>query len=76
MQKKKVVRRKTDLGRAEDRLLKAHSLTDDAITLAHANNHQKAFQTLAGATQCQNVALGSLCSAIDKLHKALQKLQD
>jgi hypothetical protein len=76
MQKKKVVRRKTDLSRAEDRLLKAHSLTDDAITFAHADNHQKAFQMLAGATQCQNVALDNLCSAIGKLHKALQKLQD
>jgi hypothetical protein len=76
MPKKKVVRRKTDLKRAEDRLLKAHSLTDDAITFAHANNHQKAFQMLAGATQCQNVALDNLCSAIDKLHKVLQKLKD
>jgi hypothetical protein len=57
MKKKKVVRRKTDLSRAEDRLLKAHSLTDDAMTFVHANNHQKAFQMLAGATQCQNVAL-------------------
>jgi hypothetical protein len=76
MQKKKVVRRKTDLSRAEDRHLKAHLLTDDAITFAHANNHQKAFQTLAGATQCQNVALDNLCSTIGKLHKALQKFLD
>jgi hypothetical protein len=76
MKKKKVVRRKTDLSRAEDRLLKAHSLTDDAMTFARANNNQKALQMLAGATQCQNVALDNLCSAIGKLHKVLQELQD
>jgi hypothetical protein len=76
MKKKKVIRHRTDLTRAEDRLLKARSLTDDAITFAHANNHQKAFQMLAGATQCQNLVLDNLCSAIGKLHKALQKLED
>jgi len=76
MQKKRVVRRKTDLSRAQDRLLKAHQFADDALTFAQANNHQKAFQMLAGATQYQNVALDNLCSAIGKLHKALQKLQD
>ena len=76
MKKTKVLWRKTDLSRAKDLLLKAASLTDNAITFARANNHQKAFQRLAGATQCQSVALNSLCSAIDKLQKALQKLED
>jgi hypothetical protein len=76
MTKKKVIRHKTDLTRAEDRLLKARSLADDAIMLVHASNNQKALQILAAATQCQNAALDNLCAAIDKLHKALQNLKD
>ena len=76
MKKKKVIRHRTDLTRAEDRLLKARSLADDAIMLVHASNNQKALQILAAATQCQNAALDNLSAAIDKLHKALQKLKD
>jgi hypothetical protein len=34
------------------------------------------MQKLAGVCQRQNAVFKSLCSAIDKLHKALQKLED
>ena len=73
MKKEKVLRRKKDL---QDLLLKAGTLADDAITSAKKNEHQEAIQSLAAATQCQSKALDSLCVAIDKLHKALQKLKD
>ena len=73
MKKKKVLQRKKDV---QDLLLKAGTLADNAITSAKKNEHQEAIQMLAVATQHQNSALENLCSTIDKLHKALQKLED
>jgi hypothetical protein len=63
-------------GDVQDLLLKAGTLADNAITSAKKNEHQEAIQMLAVATQHQNSALENLCSTIDKLHKALQKLED
>jgi hypothetical protein len=60
----------------QDLLLKAGTLADDAITSAKKNEHQEAIQSLAAATLYQNSVLNNLGAAIDKLHKALQKLQD
>jgi hypothetical protein len=73
MKKEKVLRRKKDV---QDLLLKASTLADNAITSAKKNEHQEAIQSLAAAALYQNSALNNLCSAIDKLHKALQKLED
>jgi len=73
MRKEKVLRRKKDL---QDLLLKAGTLADDAITSAKKNEHQEAIQSLAAATLYQNSVLNNLGAAIDKLHKALQKLED
>jgi hypothetical protein len=73
VKKKKALKRKADV---QDLLFKAGTLADDAITSAKKNEHQEAIQMLAVATQHQNSALDNLCSTIDKLHKALQKLED
>jgi hypothetical protein len=77
MKKKKVSRaRKKDLSHAESMLPKAQQSTDNAITCINTENHEEALRMLASASQCQNIVLGNLCTAIDKLHKALQKLED
>ena len=73
MKKKKAAKRKADV---RDLLLKAGTLADNAITSAKKNEQQEAIQMLAAATQHQNAALNNLCSTIDKLQRALQKLED
>jgi hypothetical protein len=73
MKKKKAAKRKADV---QDLLLKAGTLADNAITSAKKNEQQEAIQMLAAATQYQSMILDRLDSAIDKLHKALQKLKD
>ena len=65
-----------DLNHAEDLLAKAHTLTDNAITIVRTNNPddiERAIQRLASATQYQNVILKNLCSAIANLYKAIEK---
>jgi hypothetical protein len=65
---------KDELSHAQSLLARARNLTDEAITLArNSADIQKAIQTLAGASQCQNVALESLFSAITRLCKAVGK---
>ena len=73
MKKKKAAKRKADV---QDLLLKAGTLADNAITSAKKNEQQEAIQMLAAATQYQSMILDRLDSAIDKLHKAVQKLKD
>jgi hypothetical protein len=76
MKKRKVARRKkNDLRQAEEFLIIAGTLTKEALSLAERNDPE-ASRRLAGVSQCQNVALKSLCAAVDKVHKALQKLKD
>jgi hypothetical protein len=73
MKKRKVLRRKVDV---YDLLPKASTLADNAMSSAKKNEHQEAIQMLAAASQYQTSVLSSLCSAIDKLTKALQQLED
>jgi hypothetical protein len=73
MKKRKVLRRKADI---QDLLLKASTLADNAITSAKNNDDQEAIQMLAAASHYQTSALNSLFSAIDKLTKAMQELED
>ena len=48
---------KDELSHAQDLLVRARNLTDEAITLGgNPQEIQKAFQTLAGAAQSQNAA--------------------
>jgi hypothetical protein len=73
MKKRKVLRRKADI---KDLLLMASTLADNAITAAKNKEHQEAIQMLAAASHYQTSVLNSLFSAIDKLNKALQQLED
>jgi len=73
MERRKVLRRKADI---QDLLLKASTLADNAITAAKKKEHEEAIQMLAAASHYQSSVLNSLYSAIDKLHKALQQLED
>jgi hypothetical protein len=66
---------KDELSHAQSLLAKARTLTDEAITFArNPDEIQKAVHNLAGATQCQNVALDSLFSAIARLCRTVEKL--
>ena len=73
MQKRKVLRRKVDI---HDLLPKASALADNAMSSAKKNEHQEAIQMLAAASHYQTSVLNSLFSAIDKLTKAMQELED
>ena len=65
---------KDELSHAQDLLVRARNLTDEAITLGgNPQEIQKAFQTLAGAAQSQNAAFENLRSAIARLCKAVEK---
>ena len=65
---------KDELSHAQDLLVRARNLTDEAITLGgNPQEIQKAFQTLAGAAQSQNAAFENLRSAITRLCKAVEK---
>ena len=73
MKKRKILRRKADI---QDLLQKASTLADNAITSAKNNEDQEAIRMLAAASHYQTSVLNSLFSAIDKLTKAMQELED
>jgi len=61
---------------AESILPEVRSLMDYAIKFRQQNNHEKAIRLLTAAILQQNMAIEHLCSALLKVHKALQQLED